>query len=362
MKIGVDARFYNESGVGRYLRNLIENLKLLDKVNEYFIFLLPKDLDQFKEIENFQKVEANFKWYGFAEQFQFPKLLKKYNLDIVHFPHFNVPIFYSGKFVVTIHDLIHQHHSMKRATTLNPFAFKIKQVGYKRVFKHAIAGSCKILVPSTSVKKLLIDEWRVNNEKIVVTAEAVENNFAKRAGKSNTNYPYMFYVGNAHPHKNVEGLIKAFLRLRKKQQDLKLVLAGGESFFWQRIKKEHQQQGIIYTGFVSDERLAALYKNANCLVIPSFEEGFGLPVLEAMAVGCPVIAANVASLPEVAGDAALYFDPRSIDDMVDKIQRLLSSGELRKKLIAKGKKRVKLFSWEKMAKQTLEAYESCYRA
>ncbi|TSC87748.1 MAG: Glycosyl transferase, group 1 [Microgenomates group bacterium Gr01-1014_7] len=368
MKIGIDARFLNESGVGRYLRNLISNLQVLDKENEYFIFLLPKDLDNFKQAGNFNKSEANFKWYGFAEQFQLPKLLKKHRFDLVHFPHFNVPIFYSGKFVVTIHDLIHQHHQMKRATTLNPFTFKIKQFGYKRVFKNAVTKSCKILVPSNSVRELLINEWRVDSEKIVVTPEAVDERIIslkskvkskKVLDKFDIKPPYTFYVGNAHPHKNVEGLITAFLKLRETNPDLKLILAGGDSYFWQRIKKDQQEKGIIYAGFVTDEELVALYKNAECLIIPSFEEGFGLPVLEAMALGCPVVTSNTASLPEVAGKAAIYFDPNKIDDMVNKISQVLKNVNLRKKLIEKGKNRVKLFSWKKMAGQTLEVYTKC---
>ena len=359
MKIGIDARFYNESGVGRYLRNLIQELKDLDKNNEYFIFLLPKDVNEFQETKNFRKVEANFAWYGFAEQFQFPKLLKKNSLDLVHFPHFNVPVFYPGKFIVTIHDLIHQHFSMKRATVLNPFAFKIKQFGYKKVFKNAVSKSCKIMVPSNSVRKLLEDEWKVDSGKIIITPEGVDAVFLKGSVKPKIKSPYIFYVGNAHPHKNVEGLITAYLKLREKDHDLKLILTGGDSFFWQRIKKDHQEVGIVYTGSVSDENLVALYKNALCLVVPSFEEGFGLPILEAFASGCPVAASRVASLPEVGGNAVLYFDPSSISDMIDKVSRLLKNVSLRKKLIEKGKKRVKEFSWEKLAKQTLEVYGKC---
>ncbi|OGE72223.1 hypothetical protein A3H40_02480 [Candidatus Daviesbacteria bacterium RIFCSPLOWO2_02_FULL_38_15] len=370
MKIGIDARFFNESGVGRYLRNLIKNLQQLDKENNYFIFLMPKDFDKFVESKNFKKVPADFPWYGFAEQFKFPSLLRQYNLDLIHFPHFNVPIFYTGKFVVTIHDLIHQHRSMGKATTLNPFSFKIKQLGYRKVFKTAVTKSQQIFVPSNCVKKLLVEEWHTSDKKIIVTPEAVDDGIFSLVNKmTNTKVnailkkfkidsPFIFYVGNAHPHKNVEGLIKVFFDLNKKRQNMKLVLSGYDHFFWQRIKKQFQDTSVIFTGFVSDEQLVALYKGAQMFVTPSFEEGFGIPVLEAMVCECPVAASNTASLPEVGKDAVLYFNPHSIDDMREKINKLLNSQSLRVKLINKGKERVKKFSWKKLAQQTLEVYEA----
>lgn len=371
MRIGIDARFYNESGVGRYLRNLILNLEVLDKKNEYFIFLQPKDFVIFKTTGNFQKICADYKWYGFAEQFNLPKLLNKYKLDLVHFPHFNVPIFYTGKFVVTIHDLIHQHHSMKRATTLNPFAFQIKQIGYSRVFKHAVYKSQKILVPSKSVEKLLTQEWNVGGEKIIVTPEAVDERILTIAGKMKTaeiesvmkkfniTAPYLFYVGNAHPHKNLESLIKAFLILQKKYPKLILVLSGYDHYFWQRLKLENQYRNIIYTGFIEDKELVALYKGATAFIMPSYEEGFGIPLLESFASLCPVVSSKAGSLIEVGGKAAVYFDPYNLDDQVLQITKVLGSVDLRKKLILEGKKRVKLFNFKKMAQQTLEVYQEC---
>lgn len=371
MRIGIDARFYNESGVGRYIRNLLVHLQKIDSKNEYFIFLLEPDYATLKFHKNFHKALANFAWYGFAEQFKFPQLLNKYKLDLAHFPHFNVPIFYTGKFVVTIHDLIHQHHSMQRVTTLNPFTFKIKQIGYRKVFKNAITKSCKIVAPSNSVRKLLEEEWNVNSGKVVVTPEAVDNKLITAAetltkikskeilNKFGVKAPYIFYIGNAHPHKNIEGLIKAFLKLRDRHTSLYLVLSGADHYFWQRVKDEFNFKDILYTGFVTDEELVALYKNAACFVMPSFEEGFGIPVLEAFSCGCPVISSNAGSLEEVGGNAALYFNPASPDDIVDKISQVLSSKALRKDLISKGQSRVKDFSWEKLTKQTLEVYEKC---
>lgn len=369
MKIVIDARMYQESGIGRYIRNLLNNLKKLDERNEYFILHLKSDYDRLVYHNNFHKVAADFRWYGLDEQIKIPRLLNKLKPDLVHFPHFNVPIFYKGKFIVTIHDLIHQHFRMDRATRLNPLTYKLKQLGYNKVFQNAIAKSVKILVPSNYVKNLLIDKWKIQSKKIVVTYEAVDDKIPTAVAKMSTaegkkilkklniKQPYIFYVGNAHPHKNAEGLIKAFLKLREKYPDLKLVLSGYDHYFWQRLRRENSYEGIIYTGYVDDEQLVALYKNAFLFVQPSFEEGFGIPLLEAMALGCPVVSSNAGSLQEVGGNGAIYFNPYDLGDMGDKVDRVINDKNLRNKLIEKGQKRAKLFSWKKLAEQTLKVYE-----
>lgn len=362
MRIGIDARFFSEAGIGRYIRNLINNLARIDQKNDYFIFLLDKDFNEVKPPENFQKVKANFGWYGLQEQLRLPRLLESYGLDLVHFPHFNVPIFYKGKFVVTIHDLIHQNFQMKRATTHNKLVYKLKQYGYEKVFKTAVNKSEHILVPSEYVKKLLVNGWKVADSKITVTKEAVDDKIFTNNKIAKPAYEYIFYVGNAHPHKNVEGLIKAFLLLKEQYHDLRLVLAGYDHYFWQKIKGEYQDESIIYKGYVNDEQLSYLYKGAKAFVMPSFDEGFGLPVLEAFAVGVPIVASNAGSLPEVGGNACVYFNSKDPQDMADKIQQVLNSGQLRNELIKKGKERVKLFSWKKLTKKTLQIYESCNRS
>ncbi len=368
MKIVIDGRMYNESGIGRYIRNLIASLAKLDHKNEYYILLLKEQYDTLVYHSNFHKVLANFKWYGVNEQINLPKLLDSLQPDLVHFPHFNVPIFNKHKFIVTIHDLIHQHFQMRRATTLNPVTYKIKQFAYKKVFKNAISKAEKILVPSNYVKQLLVSEWKIAEDKVAVTYEAVdgiifaianimrEKKINQVIKKFNVKPPYIFYVGNAHPHKNVEGLIEAFLKLRERYQYLQLVLSGNDHYFWQKVKSMYSQKDIIYTGYVTDEDLVALYKNAQSFIMPSFEEGFGIPILEAFTCDCAVVSSNKGSLPEVGGEAAIYFDPSDMEDMVAKIDIVLKSQKLRQDLVNKGKKRVKLFNWEKLAKQTLEAY------
>lgn len=368
MKIAIDARMYQESGIGRYIRNLLNHLQKIDKTNDYFILHLNKENDTLVYHNNFKKILADFRWYGIKEQLKLPKILNKIRPDLTHFPHINVPFFFKGKFIVTVHDLIHQYFQMRRVTTLDPITYKVKQFGYNIIFKNAIRKALKILVPSNYVKELLIENWKVDRKKIVVTYEAVDDkiltivNILKKKQiekimqKLQVKPPYLFYVGNAHPHKNVEGLIKAFLILKKQYRYLRLVLSGNDHYFWQRIKKEYQYKDIIYTGKVNDEELVALYKNAQLFVMPSFEEGFGIPILEAMACEVPVVSSNKGALKEVGENACLYFDPTNIDEMVKKISFVSNDQSLRKQLIENGKKRVKDFSWEKLARKTLEVY------
>lgn len=369
MKIVIDARMYGDFGIGRYNKNLIRHLQKIDKTNKYFILHLKEDFEKYQYQENFTKVKADFHWYGLTEQFKLPFILNKIKPDLVHFPHFNVPFFYGGNFVMTIHDLTHQYFAMKRATTHSGLMYFIKQKGYQVILKNAVNKSRKIITPSNYVKDLIKKEYEINNEKIEVTPEAVEEKLISLASnisekeigevtrKFNIKPPFIFYVGNAHPHKNVEGLIKTFIELRKSYQNLTLVLSGHDKFFWERIKSEYKHKDIIYTGKVSDKELVALYKSAQVYVCPSLEEGFGIPLLEAMGCGVPVISSNKASLPEVGGDAAIYFDSLDQTDMVTKIKEVLDNQKLRKDLIEKGLKRYKQFSWEKLAKATLEVYK-----
>lgn len=371
MDICIDARLINESGVGRYIRNLLENLQVIDKKNIYKILLKKRDLNRFKFADNFKEIEADFNWYSVTEQLKLPKLLNNLKPDLMHFPHFNVPVFYKGKFVVTIHDLIHQHFTMNRATTLDPLTYRVKQFGYRKVFDFALKKSEKILVPSEYVKDQLKNEWGIDNAKITVTTEGVADSILRIKKKRDKKFQikllakigisgdYIFYVGNAHPHKNIERLIEAFREVKKGNPELKLVLAGADHYFWKRIRDRFKDKDIIYTGFVTDEVLVALLSNAGAFIMPSLEEGFGIPVLEAFACGCPVICSDIGPLKEIGGDACEYFDPKNTKDIAEKIKEVIGNEKLKNRLIEKGEKRYRNFSWKKMAEETLEIYSSC---
>ncbi|MBI2600895.1 glycosyltransferase family 4 protein [Candidatus Daviesbacteria bacterium] len=368
MKIGIDSRLINESGIGRYIRNLLFYLQKIDKENEYFIFLLEKDFDNSSFKKNFNKVKVDFGWYGLSEQLKFPKILARFNLDLVHFPHFNIPIFFNSKFIVTIHDLIHQDFQMRRATTRDPFTYQIKKLGYNQIFKTAVRNSSKILVPSEHVRQQLIDRWRVSVDKIVITPEGVDDQIIKFSENLSTSKvseildrlhikkPYIFYVGNAHPHKNIQRLIESFLLIKEKRPDLNLVLSGNSHYFWEQIIKENKNNSIQFTGKVTDEELVALYKSASCFVMPSLEEGFGIPLLEAFLCKCPVVSSSAGSLKEVGGDGTLYFDPKDNVDMAEKILTVVDDKKVQNELINNGLGQVSKFSWEDLAKKTLEVY------
>lgn len=369
MKIVIDGRLWDESGLGRYIRNLVLNLAKIDTDNQYNILLLKKDFDKVDfSNPNFHKILADFRWYGLSEQIQVPKILESLNPDLVHFPHFNVPILYKGKFVVTIHDLIHQHFQTRETSTLNPFFHTIKKLGYKKIFSNAIKKSSNIIVPSEFVKDQLINEWKVKKDKIIVTFEGVdqsivelikettEKDFLEITEKFQIKKPYLFYVGNAQPHKNLPRLISVFKKIKEIYSDLSLVLSGPDHRFWKQIKDASKIQGLVFTGFVSEKELVALYKNAEMFVMPSLEEGFGIPILEAMACDCPVVSSNAGSLREVGNDAALYFDPKNEEEMMQRISQILTDKKLRRELIKMGEKRYKEFSWIKLAEKTLDIY------
>lgn len=362
MRIGVDCRLWDESGVGRYIRNLVRELQIIDSVNDYTLFVLSKDYENVKcRMSNvkWRIVEADIKWHSIEEQLRMPIILKKENLDLVHFPYISVPMLYNRPYVVTIHDLIQSHYASGKASTLPFLFYYLKRIGYKNVLKTAIHKAKKILVPLKVVRNDLITTLNVNPEKIVVTTEGFDSNIQE--GKiSNglnqvTKQPYFLYVGNAYPHKNLEKLIEGFRLVKSK---VKLILVGRDDYFYKRLKKDNKD--LIFLHNISDQELYYLYSNAVANVSASLIEGFGLPAIEAMASGCLVLLSNIPAFREVCGDAAIYFNPHDVKDIALKMKDVyLNRKKYLKEKIEKGSERVKLFSWKKMAKQTLEVYESC---
>ncbi len=372
MRIGIDARFYGSlgKGLGRYTQKLIENLEKVSSEDKFFIFLRKENWDEYQPAnKNFSKVLANIPWYGVREQVFFPRILKKYNLDLVHFPHFNVPVFWKGKFVVTIHDLILFHFPTQRATTLSPFYYFLKKIAHRIVIRNAVKKSEKIIAVSRFTKKDILKHFRVSSRKIAVTLEAVDRTLEPlRASPQQIHKkygiikPYILYVGNAYPHKNLERLVLVFREFVRKHPHLHLVLVGKEDYFYRRLKKfvkDNRIRQVIFTDFVPDGELGTLYKEALLYIFPSLYEGFGLPPLEAMSWNLPVASSNASCLPEILGDAACYFDPQALTEMAETIEKVATNGEVRQKLISGGHKQVKKYSWEKMARETLDIYKNC---
>jgi glycosyltransferase involved in cell wall biosynthesis len=297
-----------------------------------------------------------------------PKILQKCGLDLVHFPHFNVPVPYKGKFIVTIHDLILFRYPTRRASTLSAPTYFLKKKAYHRVINYAIKNSEKIIAVSQHTKQDILKYFKIDPQKIIVTYEGVditETPLSETTEAILKKYgimkPYVLYVGNAYPHKNLDRLIMAFREVVKKHSGLHLVLAGREDYFYKRLKnfaRNMNISGIIFTGHIEEEHLPTIYREAKLYVFPSLYEGFGLPPLEAMARNVPVVSSNVSCLPEILGSAAYFFDPRGISETAEAIERVLEDNALRKKLIAAGQKQIKKYSWEKMARETLSVYQS----
>lgn len=369
MRIGIDARFFGSigKGLGRYTQKLIENLEKIDGENQYYIFLRKENWSEYKpQRSNFLKVLADIPWYGFQEQFQLPKLLEKFDLDLVHFPHFNVPLFYKGKFVVTIHDLILFHYPTKRASSLSPLLYFFKKMAHRLVIRNAVKKSKKIFAVSRYTKDDIRKYFGTPERKIEVTYEAIDpirKKGGEPVGKILEKYgiikPYILYVGNAYPHKNLERLVLVFREIAKKHPHLHLVFVGKEDYFYGRLKKYVSQNfagKVIFADYVPDEHLTSVYQEALLYVFPSLYEGFGLPPLEAMAENIPVASSSASCLPEILGNAAIYFDPKASAEMAETVERVLSNKELRQDLVQKGKEQIKKYSWEKMARKTLEIY------
>jgi len=370
MRIGIDARFYGPigKGLGRYTQKLIENLEKTDQKNQYFIFLKKENFAEYvPQNKNFQKVLADFKWYGFSEQLKFPRLLRKYELDLVHFPHFNVPIGYLGKFIVTIHDLILLNYPTIRSSTLSPFLYWIKFTAYKIVISSAVHRSRRIIAVSRFTKDDILKNYpRIPEEKVAVTYEACDDyclfNFRKDdeiLPRYGIQKPYLLYVGNVYPHKNPERLVMAMKKIEIENEQPRLVFVGGEDYFYERLRglvEKNNVKNIVFAGFVPDYDLDALFRNALAYIRPSLHEGFELPGLEAMSRGVPVLVSDYPCSREILGDGAAYFDGKDVTSIANAIKNIFTNEAIRQELIIKGYEQAKKYSWRKMAEETLALY------
>ncbi len=367
-KIGIDARMYGkaQSGIGTYIKKITDYIFELDKENDYYLFLLEPNYSQYQPPHSkIHKIKVSSPWYSYQEQTKFLAKINQYNLDLMHFPHFNAPIFYQRKRIHTIHDITPKFFpGHKQKSWWRKFAYNL-------TIKTSLAQAAKIITISNWTKNDLIKHFKINPDKIEAFYLGIEpqfkiiENYAKikeLKDKYGITKPYLFFVSVWRNHKNFEGLIKAFTLLKKKYNlDYQLVLAGQEDPYYpqirQAIEKSEYSSEIISPGFVSNKELVFLYNGAELFVIPSFYEGFGLIGLEAMACGIPVISSNATSLPEILGPAALYFDPHNTIEMTETIYKVLTNKGLTNQLVAKGFEQIKKYSWPECAKKTLNLYQ-----
>ncbi len=358
MKVVIEAR---ESGTstGRHIDKLIENLHELKPEFEIVIHTKPHRVAFFKRATpDFAVRESNFKEFSLSEQTKLASQLYSFKPDLVHFTMTHQPVFYFGRTVTTIHDLTTARFTNPAK---NYLVFKFKQWVYRGVVQWVVRKSKAIFTISKFVKQDIANYTHINPSKIHVTYLAADQitdpaKYVKGvvAGK------FIMYVGRPLPHKNLWRLIEAFQLLQKDWPSLQLVLAGKKDVLYEQIEKRVRDGGIanvVFTDFVTEGQLRWLYEQTSAYIFPSLSEGFGLPGLEAMAHGAPVVSSNATCLPEIYGSAAHYFDPQDPHDIAAKINDVLESSDLRDQLIKKGRTQAAKYSWRRMAEQTLAVYK-----
>lgn len=358
-RIVIDARELRTSS-GRYVERLLHYLQQLDHEHDYRVLLKPGDMSGWQpRNQGFVAVPCPHKEFTFAEQLGLKQQVRNLRAEVVHFTFPQQPVWYRGRTITTIHDL----------TTLrftnpdkSPLIFKLKQHVYAYVIKRAVHKAARVLVPSQFVKDDLVAFAQLDPAKVSVTYEAADPITAPPEGLPQLlDKQFIMYVGRPTPHKNLERLLKAFAQLQGSHPHLRLVLAGKLDANYRRIQAQVEQQSlkhVVFTDFVTEGQLRWLYENCAAYVFPSLSEGFGLPGLEAMQHGAPVVSSNATCLPEIYGDAAHYFDPTDSAAMAEAIDEVLTSEVLRKRLTVNGKRCVAQYSWQRMAEQTLQAYKA----
>ena len=354
--IAIDARVIN-SGTGTYVVKLLEHLQKIDYYNTYSILVPTKDKNYWQPTNsNFNILTIDFKNYSLAEQIGFKTFLDNLNPDLVHFCMPQQPILYRGKHITTIHDmtLLNTYNSDK-----NWFIFHAKQLVGRWVFKKIAKTSQHIITVSNTTKREYQEFCGIPDNKITTIYEAAEIHQCSLQPYKMPFAHFITYIGQQPDYKNIRHLGDAHQKLLQKYPDLGLILVGRINAATQRNKNYFETKGyknIHFTGFISDAERDWILKHSLAYVFPSLLEGFGLPPLEAMSYGTPVISSNASCMPEILGNAALYFDPLDIDDMVAKINMVINDKSLRANLSKKGKQQVAKYSWRRMAEKTHQEY------
>ncbi|MCA9372899.1 glycosyltransferase family 4 protein [Candidatus Woesebacteria bacterium] len=360
MRIGIDCRLagLQHAGIGRYTAQLVLHLIRSRSNVEWVLFCQSREqADEFigkSPVANVRVVLAKVSHYSIAEQLYLPWIFYREQLDLLHVPHFNVPLLYLKPFVVTIHDLLWHHYRGQSVTTLQPWLYWWKYLGYRLVASASVLRAKQIFVPSQEIKQTLSKYYPSVAKKCTITYEGVElepANNPKRALPKK----YLLFVGSLYPHKNIAVVLKALQKL----PSLSLLLVGSRSVFSQQVHDLVQTLGlgeqVSFFGRATETELHYLYQQATALVQPSVSEGFGLTGIEAMAAGTPVIASDIPVFHEIYQDAAVFCQPHNPEDFVSAIKNLPRK---RDKLIASGTALAKKYSWKQMSSQTLAAYQA----
>jgi len=372
MRIGFDFRMGGSinSGIGRYVFELLKHVAAADPGISYVVFYNERNVDEadlavLKSFANIELVATRARHYSLAEQTTFLRELNRHNLDLVHFPNFNVPVGYKRPYVVTIHDMVHHKISGHKPSRLLHFQ------AYKYIIRSAAHRARTIITVTEVSKQEIIHYLGVPSEKIRVIAEApsLEKASLEQVEEVKKKYflsrPYFLFVGTLERKKNVVTLARGFDEFMDKHKlNVDLVIAGKPDRHYPEIKHQaldiRHRDHIVFTDYVADKDLAALYQGAYAFVTASLHEGFGLPGVEAMQFGLPLLAANTKVFNEVYDDAAIYFDPESEDDIAENMYLLARDPKFHEQLQEKSFRRAQLFSWEEAAAQTLAVYKEAY--
>lgn len=373
MRIGFDFRMggTGNGGIGRYSLALLSALLKIDAENQYFIFFNPdtSNQDEIAFLGSHAKVElvpTRIRHYSLLEQIKLPFILNKFNLDLVHFPNFNVPIFYNKPFIVTIHDMV--HHKISGHKKAHFFQFQ----AYKKIISLAAKNAKAIITVSHHAKEEILYYLNIPESKIKVIYEGATiapqtQEYIQEVKKLFLlSRPYFLFVGTLERKKNIITLAKAFdLFSEKYNLNIDLVFVGKVDSHYPEIKFEalnvKNSNRIIFTGLVSEKELMALYQNAYSLVNASLHEGFGLPGVEAMQFGLPLVVSNTPVFNEIYDNAAMYFDPLNISDIAEKMHLIASDNLFYKQMQAKSFSRGQLYQWSITAEKTLEVYKQVFK-
>ena len=365
MRIAIDARKLRDYGIGTYVRNVLRHLSRIDRNTEYVLLCREEDCPIASELgENFRAVAETSPAYSIREQLSVPMDLRREAADLFHAPHYVLPPLTPCRSVVTIHDCIHLQFPQYLPHRLG-YAYARSSLWV------AAHRSARVLTVSEASKRDILRYFGIAPSKIHVIHNAIDERFGEAPSDEDVwrvreryqlNDPYVLYAGNIKPHKNLERLIEAFYLLRREGADhVKLLIIGDEISKYATLRRAVHRyklhQHVRFFGFVPDRTLAVLYRLAAVFVFPSLYEGFGLPPLEAMASGTPVLTSNVSSLPEVVGDAAVLIDPYDPSAIQQAIRRVLTEPGLREELRARGLARVKEFSWERSVRRIRDVYD-----
>lgn len=374
-RLGIDCRLAGSehAGIGRYCENLIrESIKINQEKDLFHLVLFFRNLNQAKEVlgEDFYKKckkyhltikLVNIRHYSLKEQFCLPKIYRRAKLDLLHVPHFNIPIFYRRNLVITIHDLLWHQQKGMQVTTLKPLAYYAKYLAYLIVVKQAIKQAKFILVPAQTIKNTVSKYYRQSQEKIIVTREGIAEayqknlnlvspkNLAKKRIKKQ-----LIYTGSLYPHKNIVLVIKALRKLPKYE----LLVVGSRNVFQTQVRKMvaryKVKKQVKFLGYVPDQKLIKLYQESMALVQPSLSEGFGLTGIEAMASGTAVLASDIPIFHEIYQDQAFYFNPKDTDSFLSALEKLEFAK--REEIIRKNLAFAKRYRWQDLAELSCRVY------